>query len=145
MQNYRKTSHVIYDIKYHICWITKYRKEVLKGEIAERVRDLTRQICSSLEVQIITGAVSRDHVHLLVSVPPQLSVSKLVQRVKGATSRKIQQEYRRIRKEYWGQHIWGRGYFVVTTGNVTDDMWREYISKQGKVETTIDDFRIEEI
>lgn len=72
MEHYRKTSHSVYDVKYHIVWVTKYRKPVLVGEVATRVRDLIRQCCGSLDVEILKGHVSKDHVHLLVSVPPSL-------------------------------------------------------------------------
>src|SRR5512145_2536664 len=86
MMSYRKTAHSVYDLKYHVVWITKYRKPVLRGEIAVRLRELIRQTCATLEVYIISGHVSADHVHLLVSVPPQLAVSELVQRLKGAVA-----------------------------------------------------------
>ncbi len=89
MPEYRKSAHAIYDIKYHVIWITKYRYKVLRGRIAERARDLIRQICTSREVVIIRGAVSPDHIHLLVSAPPELSPSKLVQYVKGRSSRRL--------------------------------------------------------
>jgi putative transposase len=79
MENYRKGSPTIYDIKYHLVWITKYRKKVLIGAIAERVRELIRQICKTNDVEILKGHVSKDHVHLFVSVPPHLSVSQLIQ------------------------------------------------------------------
>lgn len=75
MENYRKSSHTVYDIKYHLVWITKYRKPILQGEITKRTRELIREICRSQEVEIIQGHVSRDHIHLFVSVPPHLSVS----------------------------------------------------------------------
>lgn len=142
MKGYRKSSHAIYDIKYHVCWITKYRYEVLKGDIAKRARELIRQICSSLEVEIIVGSLGKDHVHLLVSVPPSISVSKLMQKIKGVTSRKLQQEYKELKKRYWGQHLWARGYFAVSSGNVTDEMWREYIENQGRVNEEAGDFQI---
>ena len=77
--SYRKTSHAVFDIKYHLVWITKYRKKVLKGEIGKRLRDLIRQTCESKEVYILSGSIQHDHVHLLVSVPPHLSVSDLMQ------------------------------------------------------------------
>jgi putative transposase len=86
MKQYRKASHCVYDLKYHIVWITKYRKPVLGKEIGTRTRELIRMICASLDVEIVKGNISRDHVHLLVSVPPYLAVSKLVQRIKGLTS-----------------------------------------------------------
>ena len=83
MQNYRKGSHTLFDLKYHLVWITKYRKQVLAGAVAERTRDLIREICKSNEVEILKGHVSRDHIHLFVSVPPKLSVSKVMQYLKG--------------------------------------------------------------
>jgi len=103
MRQYRKASHCAYDLKYHIVWITKYRKPVLSREIGTRVRDLVRMICASLDVEIVKGSVSRDHVHLLVSAPPTLSVSRLVQRIKGLTSRKLLMENRGLNKVYWGE------------------------------------------
>ena len=130
MENYRKTSHAIYDIKYHIVWITKYRKSVMTGKIATRVRELIRLICNSNDVQILSGHVSKDHIHLLVSAPPHLSVSKLVQYLKGNTSYKLQREFKELNKQYWGRHLWGRGYFVASSGNVTDEVIMEYIRTQ---------------
>ncbi len=125
--SYRKTSHSVYDLKYHIVWVTKYRYQVLRGGVGVRTRELIRQICTKLDVQILTGHVSADHVHLLVSVPPTLAVSNLVQRLKGSSSRKLLQEYTELRKRYWGRHLWARGYFAVSTGNVTDEIIRQYI------------------
>ena len=88
MENHRKSSHAIYDIKYHIVWITKYSKSVMVGKIATRVREIIRQVCANNDVQILSGHVSKDHIHLLVSAPPHLSVSKLVQYLKGNSSYK---------------------------------------------------------
>lgn len=130
MQNYRKSAHATYDIKYHLVWIIKYRKRVLTGKIAERVRELIRIVCKNNEVEIIAGHVSKDHVHLLVSVPPHLSVSKIVQYIKGYTSRKLMMEYKEINKQFWGQHMWARGYFAASSGNVTDEVIEEYIKNQ---------------
>lgn len=141
-ERYRKTSHVIYECKYHLCWLPKYRYPILTGKVALRVRELIRQIAAANEVEIITGAVSSDHIHLYVSIPPSLSVSKFVQFVKGATSRKMQLEFEDLRKRYWGQHIWARGYFVATAGNVTDEMIREYIKHQRDGNEGEDEFRV---
>ena len=139
---YRKGAHVIYECKYHICWLPKYRYPILIGKVAYRVRELVRQIASANDVEIIAGSVGSDHVHLYVSIPPSLSVAKFVQFVKGATSRKIQQEFEDIRKRYWGQHVWARGYFVATSGNVTDETILEYIRNQCEEETRDDEFKI---
>ncbi len=131
--SYRKTAHSVYDLKYHIVWITKYRKPILRGAIGRRVRELIRQTCASLEVYIVKGHVAQDHVHLLVSVPPKLSVSELVKRLKGRSSRKMLQEYDELRREFWGRHLWARGYFAASTGNVTDEIVAEYIEKQSRI------------
>lgn len=136
MENSRKSSHCTYDIKYHIVWITKYRKPVIVGKIAQRIRELIRMVCTTNEVEIIAGHVGKDHIHLLVSVPPHLSVSKLVQYIKGSTSRKLQMEYKELNKQFWGQHLWARGYFVASSGNVTDEVIAQYIKDQDLEEKT---------
>lgn len=134
MQEYRKGSHCLFDLKYHLVWITKYRKPVLYGEEAQQVRDVIRKVCAELEVDILAGNIRRDHVHMLVSVPPQLCVSKLVQKLKGVTSRKLLMKSERFRKEFWSRHLWARGYFAVSTGNVTDEIIAEYIKNQDEIE-----------
>jgi putative transposase len=127
MQLYRRTSHTLFDLKYHLVWITKYRKPILTGKAAYRVRDLVREICHTYSVQILRGHVSKDHIHLLISAPPQLSVSKLVQYLKGKTSRKLLQEDQRLKKLFWGNHLWARGFFAVSSGTVTDEQIMAYI------------------
>jgi len=141
VQNYRKTSHSVYDLKYHLVWITKYRKQVLYGQVAERLRDLLREICKANDVEIIKGSISKDHVHLFVSVPPHISVSKLMQTLKGKTSHKMLSEYKELSKKFWGRHIWARGYFAASSGNVTDEVIMQYIATQDLQEKD-DDFHI---
>ena len=143
MEHYRQSSHTVYDIKYHLVWISKYRKPVLRGEIAERVRDLIREICKAKDIEILKGHVSRDHVHVFLSVAPHLSVSQVVQWFKGKTSRKLMMEYKSLSRAFWGRHIWARGYFVASSGNVTDEVIMKYIEEQGK-EPPDGDFSIED-
>ncbi len=126
----RKNAHVQYDIEYHIVWTTKYRYKILENKIAERARQIIRQGCNSMNVTIIKGSIGKEHVHLLVSVPPSLSVSKLVQQLKGKTSRTLQMEFKNLRKRYWGQHLWSTGYFCRSVGTVTRDIIKEYIENQ---------------
>lgn len=146
MENYRKSSHCTYDIKYHIVWITKYRKPVIVGEIAHRTRELIRMVCAANEVEIMAGHVGKDHIHLLVSVPPHLSASKLVQYIKGNTSRKLQMEYKELNKQFWGQHLWARGYFAASSGNATDEVIAQYIKDQDLEEKTrTDNFTISQL
>ena len=130
--SYRKGSHTVYDLKVHLVWITKYRKPILHGEVATQVRDLIRQTCATLDVYILSGHVALDHIHLLVSVPPDVSVSDLVQRLKGRSSRKILEDFEEMRRAFWGRHIWARGYFAASSGNVTDDIIKQYIEAQGE-------------
>jgi putative transposase len=109
MAEYRHNAHATFDLKYHVIWITKYRYKVLKGRIAERARELIRQTCQARGVVIVRGAVSPDHIHMLLSAPPQLSPANLVQYIKGRSSRRLQAEFPELRKRYWGQHLWARG------------------------------------
>ncbi len=126
----RKSSHVQYDIEYHIVWTTKYRYRVIVGKIAERARKLVIQSCNSMNVNIIKGSIGKEHIHLLVSCPPSLSVSKLVQQLKGKTSRTLQIEFKELRKRYWGRHLWASGYFCRSVGTVTRNIIKEYIKNQ---------------
>ena len=143
---YRKTSHAVYDIKYHLVWITKYRKPVMRGEVGVRLRELIRQTCETLDVYIEKGHVGVDHIHLLVSVPPHLSVSKLLQYLKGRSSRKLLEEFGELRRQFWGRHLWARGYFAASSGNVTDEVIRQYIESQGEEPSPDDtDFRVGEL
>ena len=98
MGEYHQSGHAVWAIKYHVVWITKYRYKVLRGEVAERARDLLRQISAAREVRILRGAISPDHIHRLVVVPPQLAPAKLVQFLKGRSSRLLQQEFPHLRK-----------------------------------------------
>lgn len=130
MQLYRHGTHTVHDLKVHLIWCTKYRRPVLLGRVGVRVRDLIREICATHQVQILRGHVSRDHVHLFVSYPPQVSVSRFTQYCKGKTSRKLLQESTVLRKQYWGQHLWARGYFAVSSGTITDEAIVAYIASQ---------------
>jgi len=130
---YKKTSHTVFECNYHIVWVTKYRYKVLIGDIAERIRELVKQICNENGVEILRGVIGDgNHIHLYVSIPPYLSVSKLVRTIKGKSSRKIQQEFPELRKKYWGQHFWAVGYFCKTAGNVTDETVKQYLEHHGK-------------
>jgi len=132
MEHYRRSSHTVYDLKYHLVWITKYRKPVLLGPIATRLRELIREICKSKDVEILKGHISRDHVHIFVSVPPHHSVSDLLKLIKGKSSRKMLMEFKALSRQFWGRHLWARGYFAASSGNVTDEVIMQYIEQQGK-------------
>jgi len=127
MSEYRSNSHSISRLSAHIVWITKYRYHVLQGDIQKRCRDLIVQICNSENVAILKGVVSKDHVHIHVEYPPSLSISVLVKKLKGRSSHHLQQEFPNLKKRYWGQHFWGVGYGVWSTGNITDEVIQQYL------------------
>ena len=123
----RRGSHTVSWLTAHIVWVTKYRYHVLKGDIQVRCRDLIKQICDVEDVQILKGVVSKDHVHIHIEYSPSKSISNLVKRLKGRTSRMLQAEYPELGKRYWGRHFWAIGYGVWSTGNITDKMVQEYL------------------
>ena len=124
---YRTGPHTKYKIEYHFVWITKYRYHMLKGDIALRLRDLIRQICVTLDIEILRGVVSADHVHVLISAPPTISPSDIMRRIKGKSSAKLFDEFPHLKKRYWGRHFWARGYFCVTAGELTKEMINDYL------------------
>jgi putative transposase len=112
--------------------VTKYRYKVLEGAMRERIREIIRQTCAEMGVHIVKGVLSRDHVHMFLSIPPQLALSTVMQRIKGRSSRRIQIEFPDLRKRYWGRRFWARGYFSTTSGNVTDDIILQYLELHSK-------------
>src|SRR3954447_23529801 len=143
MEHYRRTAHTRFDLKYHFVWITKYRKKFLQADVGVRLRPIVREIGSELEVAILKGHVSVDHVHLFVSCPPHVSPSYLMQRVKGKTSRRLLQQFSHLNEACWGRHLWARGLFVASSGNVTDEVIMEYIRTQD-VTKDDGDFRVKD-
>tara|TARA_R100000789_G_C2971523_1_gene140909 strand:+ start:28 stop:489 length:462 start_codon:yes stop_codon:yes gene_type:complete len=141
--DYRRGSHTTYRIEYHFVWVTKYRHKVLTGDVAERLRELVRQTCERLEMEILSGVVSSDHVHVLVSAPPQLAPSEIMRRVKGRSAKKLFEDFPRLRKRFWGRHLWARGYFCVTSGVMTQERIAEYLQHHFEPKRGADDFKIE--
>ena len=127
MDGYRRASHTVFDNRFHLVWVTKYRYQIIDKVMGERCRDLVREVCRTNDVDILSGHVSKDHIHIYVSVPPSLAISKLMQYIKGKTSRVLQMEFKDLKKRYWGRHIWARGYFSATVGEINDKIIREYI------------------
>ena len=127
MSNYRNSTHSISNLSCHIVWVTKYRYAVLTGDVQKRCRDILVQVCNSEDVHILKGVVGKDHIHMHVEYPPSISVSELVKRLKGRSSRLLQEEFPVLRKRYWGRHFWAVGYGAWSTGVITDEMVQEYL------------------
>lgn len=132
---YEKGKHCTFYHRYHLVWITKYRYKVLQGDIRLRIREIIRQVCSENRVEIIKGVLASDHVHMFVSIPPSLSVSDFMRKVKGRSSHKVQREFPQLKKRYWGRHFWGRGYFSTTNGAITEDIVLQYLESHSDKST----------
>ena len=144
MAKYRKSSHTISRLTVHIVWSTKYRYDVLKGEVQKRCRDLIIQDCESLDIEILKGVVSKDHVHIHIEYPPKLSVSSICKQLKGRSSRLLQKEFPHLKKRYWGRRFWGKGSGSWSTGNITDEMVQKYLEHHRKpTDNSQDNFLLE--
>ncbi|KAI9130898.1 IS200/IS605 family transposase [Acaryochloris sp. CCMEE 5410] len=140
----RRGNHTVTRLTVHIVWVTKYRYQVLKGEVQERCRELLIQIYDAEDIRILKGVVSKDHVHMLIEYPPSKSISDIVKRLKGRISRRLQQEYRELEKRYWGKHLWAIGYGAWSTGNISERMVEEYLEHHRPVSNNdVDMFMLE--
>ena len=124
----KRSSHAVYEAKYHLVCCPKYRKRILVDEIRPRVKELFFEIASHFDFEIDRCEVAEDHVHILLSFPPRYSVSKVVGIIKSISGSKIFKEFPKVKKMLWGGHFWEQGYFFRTVGEqVTDDVIRNYI------------------
>ena len=130
IQLYREAGHTKSDMKVHLIWLPKYRRRVLTGQVGEAVRELIRRIATELEMHIISGKVAPDHIHLFVSYPLSLHIPDAMQKLKGKSAYKLFQMFPELRKKFWGNHFWARGYFAASSGSITDEMIQQYIENQ---------------
>ena len=127
---YRKLSHVVYKCDYHIVWTPKYRYRVLFGEVKSLIEKDVRMLCEWKGVEIMELNVQIDHIHVVCSIPPKVSVSALMGTLKGKLAIKLFKSYPKLKeKPYWGNHFWSRGYFVTTVG-IDEDIIRRYVKYQ---------------
>ena len=130
MSRFKKLSQTIWHCQYHIVWVPKYRFRVLKGEVAREAEKCIRTFSEQKSCEIVELNVQIDHVHLLVLIPPKVSVSGYVGTVKGRTAIRILNKFRKLKeKPYWGNHFWARGYCVDTVG-LDSEMIRKYVKYQ---------------
>ena len=141
VKEYRKSPHTVYDIKYHFVFCPKYRYCVLEGELKKRLEEIISEICESMEITMVEGEINEDHVHMCLSVPPKYSPAEVMKKIKGRTSERIQREFPGIRKRYWGQHFWSRGYFVSTVG-IDEETIKQYIRNQNKVASSQEQMKL---
>jgi len=135
----KRTRHAVYDLKYHIVWIPKYRKIIFREEIAKRLKEIFQGIAERYEFEIDTMEVMEDHVHLFLSAPPRYAPSEIVQIMKSVSAKKVFQEFPALREDLWGGELWSDGYFVRSTGDkVTSEVIRKYIKYQHKQQLPFD-------
>ena len=123
----RINGHTVSELTVHIVWSTKYRYPVLLGDIQQRCREIIIQICEAEDVVILKGVVSKDHIHVHLNYRPSQSISDIVKKMKGRSSRKLQQEFPKLSKQYWGRHFWAIGFGCWSSGNITDEMVNDYL------------------
>jgi len=143
VKQYRKGPHTVYQCHYHFVFIPKYRKPILRGEVGRYLRELIREVCRTYDIAILEGHIRPDHVHLFLSVPPTMSPSRVMNAIKGRSSNRVMRNFRTLNRTFWGRHLWARGYFVATSGNVTDEVITKYIAEQD-VETDDTHFKVTE-
>lgn len=122
-------AHMKYDCTYHIVFIPKYRRKAMYGAIGKEVGELLSTVCKITGVQLIQGGVCPNHVHLYVSIPPKMSVSDVMSKLKGKSALMIFDRHSEYRDKY-GRHFWARGYYAETIGQVNEEMIRKYIEEQ---------------
>ena len=143
MKEYRYGGHTVSRLTVHLVWVTKYRYNVLTGDIQKRCRELLIQVYDAEDVRILSGVVSKDHIHMHIEYPPSVSLSNLLKRMKGRTSRLLQKEYTELSKRYWGKHLWGIGYGAWSTGNITEEIVQEYLKRHKSSSNDTEEFKLD--
>ena len=126
-------AHVVWDCKYHIVLVPKYRYSVFTKEVKEAVKEEIKKLCTWMRIEILEGHVCKDHVHVCMAIPPKYAVSEVIGTIKGKTAIRLFRKFPELRKKYWGNHFWSRGYYTNTVGK-NEDMIRAYIKDQDKLE-----------
>jgi putative transposase len=139
MSPVKRTSHAVYDLKYHFVWIPKYRKMILREEIAKRVQEVFGEIAEVYEFEIERMAVVEDHVHIFLSAPPKYAPGEIVRILKSRSAKVVFKEFTDVRKELWGGEFWSDGYFVRSVGDeVTAEVIRRYIEYHNSTQLVFD-------
>ena len=133
MERLKSTAQTKYDLRYHFVFIPRYRKRVLQGQLAKRIKGMIRFCCQIHNWEIYELAVEQDHVHLYLSAQPKWSPSQIMKRIKGGTSNKIRKLFPKLDEVYWGATFWADGFLVKSVGIMTDKVISNYIKNQRKI------------
>jgi putative transposase len=139
MAKWKKIAHVVYQCSYHIVWCPKYRYRVMKGKVGEFIEDKIKKICEWKKVEVLELNVREDHIHMVVVIPPKITISELMGTLKGKTAITLFKSYHELKKKlYWGNHLWSRGYCVSTIG-LDEEKIRRYVKYQEENERLEED------
>jgi putative transposase len=137
VDEFQSLSHTVWECKYHVVWIPKYRRKVLYGELRKHLGSILRELAMQRESKIVEGHLTKDHIHMLISIPPKYSVAQVVGFIKGKSAIQIARTFGGRKRNFTGQHFWARGYFVSTVGR-DEKVIREYIKKQEQEDRRLD-------
>ena len=129
MSDFKKLGHAVWQCKYHVVWCPKYRFQILEGKVGRAMQELLEQLCEWKKIDWVEGNVQKDHVHLVLGIPPKYAVSEVVGLLKGKSAVKMFDLVPSLRKRYWGRHFWSRGYCVSTVG-LNEEQIRKYVRWQ---------------
>ena len=129
-KTYWSGAHTKHRLRFHLVWLPKYRKRVLRGKVAHRLRTLLQEACEVNHWELHELAVQTDHLHLMIQISPSESIADVVQRLKGGTSRVIRLEFPELTEFLWGDSLWCDGYFAESVGQLTESVLRKYIRDQ---------------
>jgi len=134
MKGLKSTAQTRYDLRYHFVFIPRYRRRVLKGNIAERIEGMIKFACQINDWELFEIAIELDHVHLYLGIQPRYSPSEVMKIIKGGTSKKIRELFPELDEVYWGENttFWADGYLVKTVGEINDKVISHYIKNQGQ-------------
>jgi putative transposase len=131
MSRFKKLSHTIYECKFHMVWIPKYRYRVMTGEVQAYVQSQLKKLCDWKKLEVIEQNVCPEHVHIVLWIPPNMAVSQVVGFLKGKTALRIMDKFPSLRKRYWTKHFWSPGYCVTTIG-LDEEKIQQYVRWQQK-------------
>jgi len=141
MNNTQSLKHTVWDCKYHMVWIPKYRKKVIYGDLRKYLGEVLRDLAIQKECKIHEGHLMSDHVHMMISIPPKYSVAQVAGFIKGKSAIHIARGYAGRKRNYTGQSFWARGYYVSTTGR-DEEVIRQYIKNQEKSDLRLDQLKL---
>ena len=140
MDNVQSLRHTVWECKYHVIWIPKYRRKVLYGQLRKELGPVIKELAKQKESEVVEGELVVDHVHMLISIPPKYAVAQVIGFIKGKSAIYVARMFGR-RRNFVGQIFWARGYCASTTG-LDEEAIREYIRSQEKADRKLEQMRL---